>query len=117
MPPVDVNSAGASFVLSLLPKEIVSIDRKQIARLYHSDGRLIRKHRVDAPPFDELLYCTNEDEFIGWSRGKKELHIFSDRMEILSTSTCHYDIGAFVYNEMTSDLVTCGRGGVTVRSP
>ena len=87
----------------------------QIARLYHSDGRLIRKRRVDVT-FDELFYCANEDEFIGWSHGKKELHIFSDGLEILSTSTCHYDIAAFAYNEMTSDLVTCGRGGVTVSS-
>lgn len=64
--------------------------------------------------FDQLFYCINEDEFIAWSRWTRELHVLSSDLEILSTSTCDYNIGDLTYNETTSDVFTCGRGNVTV---
>ncbi|CAF0753292.1 unnamed protein product [Rotaria sp. Silwood1] len=93
-------------------KEIVSIDHKKIARIYHSDGRAYKKLKLDIE-FDQLFYCINEDEFIAWSRWSREIHVLSSDLEILSTSTCDYNIGDLNYNEMTSDVFTCGRG-VTV---
>lgn len=94
-------------------KEIISVDSKQIARVYHSDGRAYKKLKLDVR-FDQLLYCVNEDEFLGWSRWTREIHIFNADLEILSTATCDYNIGDLVYNEATSDVSTCGRGNVTV---
>ncbi|CAF0999067.1 unnamed protein product [Rotaria sordida] len=93
-------------------KEIISFDHKRIARIYHSDGRAYKKLKLDIA-FDQLFYCINEDEFIAWSRWSREIHVFSSDLEILSTSTCDYNIGDLNYNEMTSDVFTCGRG-VTV---
>ncbi|CAF0730534.1 unnamed protein product [Rotaria sordida] len=93
-------------------KEIISFDHKRIARIYHSDGRAYKKLKLDIA-FDQLFYCINEDEFIAWSRWSREIHVFSSDLEILSTSTCDYNIGDLSYNEMTSDVFTCGRG-VTV---
>lgn len=100
--------------LFLFEKEIISVDQKNVVRIYHSDGRLKNKFKMSVQ-FDQLFYCTKEDEFIGWSQWKRELHIFSSELEILSTSLCDYLIGALTYNEATSDVFTCGRGGVTVR--
>jgi hypothetical protein len=85
----------------------------QIIRIYHSDGRSYRRRKLDVR-FDQLFYCINEDEFIAWSRWAREIHILSSDLEILSTSTCDYNIGDLAYNETTSDVFTCGRGGVTV---
>jgi hypothetical protein len=94
-------------------KEIVSIDHKQIARRYHSDGRAYKKLKLDIR-FDQLFYCINEDEFIAWSRWTREIHVLSSDLEILSTSICDYNIGDLNYNETTSDVFTCGRGNVSV---
>jgi hypothetical protein len=94
-------------------KEIVSVDQKQIVRIYYSDGRAYKKFKVDIR-FDQLIYCINEDEFVAWSRWAREIHVLNSEMEILSTSTCDYNIGDLVYNETTSDVSTCGRGYVTV---
>lgn len=92
---------------------MVSIDHMYIARIYHSDGRLRKKFKMDLE-FDHLFYCINEDEFVAWTQWKRELHVFTANLEILSTSTCDYTIGDFAYNETTSDVFTCGRGAVTV---
>ena len=62
----------------------------------------------------EASGCINEDEFVAWTQWKRELHVFTANLEILSTSTCDYTIGDFAYNETTSDVFTCGRGAVTV---
>jgi len=97
----------------LLLKEIISIDHKQTARIYHSDGRSYKKVKLDIR-FDHLFYCINEDEFIAWSRWTREVHVFNSDLEILSTSVCDYNIGDLTYNETTSDVFTCGRGNVTV---
>ena len=95
-------------------KEIISVDSKQTVRVYHSDGRAHRKLKLDIR-FDQLLYCVNEDQFLGWSRWAREIHILSADLEILSTAMCDYNIGDLIYNEGTSDVSTCGRGNVTVR--
>ena len=84
-----------------------------MVRIYHSDGRAFRKFRLDIR-FDQLVYCVNEDEFVAWSRWAREIHVLSSDMEILSTSLCDYNIGDLIYNEVTSDVSTCGRGYVTV---
>ncbi len=89
------------------------MDQKQVVRTYYSDGRAFKKHKLDVR-FDQLIYCVNEDEFVAWSRWAREVHVLSSEMEILSTSTCDYNIGDLVYNELTSDVSTCGRGYVTV---
>jgi hypothetical protein len=81
--------------------------------MYYSDGRACRKLKLDAQ-FDELFYCINEDQFIGWTRGAKEAHVLNADLEILSTSICDYNINDLNYNKMTSDVFTCGKGGVTV---
>ncbi|CAF0962576.1 unnamed protein product [Adineta steineri] len=94
-------------------KEIVSIDHDQIAHVYHSDGRAYKKLKLDIK-FNRLFYCVNEDEFIAWSNGRKEVHMLSADLEILSTSTCDYNIFDLNYNETTSDVFTCGKGGATV---
>ena len=96
-------------------QELVSIDRMYVARIYHSDGRLRKKVKLDLQ-FDHLFYCINEDEFVAWTQWKRELHVFTADLEILSTSMCDYTIGDFAYNETTSDVFTCGRGAVTVSS-
>ncbi|CAF4508243.1 unnamed protein product [Rotaria socialis] len=93
-------------------KEIISIDNRRIARIYHSDGRAFKKLKLGIQ-LDQLLYCVNEDEFIGWSLEKREIHVFGPDLDILSTSTCDYNINGLSYNELTSDVFTCGRG-VTV---
>ncbi|UJR35912.1 hypothetical protein I4U23_028653 [Adineta vaga] len=94
-------------------KEIVSVDHDQIVRIYYSDGRISKKFKVNIH-FDELFYCINEDEFVAWSRGGKELHVLNGNVEVLSTSTCEYNITDLNYNDKTSDVFTCGKGGVTV---
>jgi len=40
--------------------------------------------------------------------------VLNSDLEILSTSTCDYNIGDLTYNETTSDVITCGRGSITV---
>jgi hypothetical protein len=100
-------------LLFCFEKEIVSVDQKQIARIYHSDGRAYKKFKLDVH-FDQLIYCINEDEFIAWSRWAREVHVLSSDLETLSTSTCDYNIGDLAYNETNSDVSTCGRGYVSV---
>lgn len=89
------------------------MDHKQTTRVYHSDGRAYKKLKLDVR-FDQLVYCINEDEFLAWSRWAREIHVLSADLEILSTSTCDYNIGDLIYSEATSDVFTCGRGNVTV---
>ena len=102
-----------SFAFVFLAKEIISVDHKHNIRIYHSDGRLRKKFRSDVE-LDQLFYCTNEDEFIGWSQWKRAIHVLTADLEPLSTFMCDYNIGNLAYNEMTSDVFTCGRGSVTV---
>ena len=101
------------FVIFVVIKEVISVDHKQVARVYHSDGRAYKKMKFDIR-FDQLMYCVNEDEFLAWSRWAREIHILSADLEILSTAKCDYNIGDLIYNEATSDVSTCGRGNVTV---
>lgn len=90
-------------------KEIISINHKNIARIYHSDGRALKRLRLGVQ-INQLFYCVNEDEFIGWTRGGREIHVFDADLDILSTSKCDYNIDDLNYNEVTSDVFTCGRG-------
>ncbi|CAF0727372.1 unnamed protein product [Didymodactylos carnosus] len=96
-------------------KEIISIDAQlpPVARIYHSDGRFIRSKKLEIN-FDYMIYCVNEDEFIAWTKWKREIHVIAADLEILSTSTCDYDIGDLGYNEKTSEVSSCGKGGVTI---
>ena len=81
--------------------------------MYYSDGRIHKKFKVNFQ-FDQLFYCINEDEFVAWTRDGKEIHVLNANLEILSTSTCEYQINDLSYNDKTSDVFTCGKGALTV---
>ncbi len=79
------------WLLFVISKQIVSLDCDDYVNVYRTDGRYVSSHfshdntqdqtnkfanfLQPVKPYDHLVYCSKNRQYIGWTKGQVELNV------------------------------------------
>lgn len=92
-------------------KEYLTTDGK-VVELFLEDGRRKPEKNVFAPeePMDNIMYCYQTKQYVGWKKGQDELFLMNDEFEIISQARVPSKIDLATYNNSTGEIITFSQG-------
>ncbi|KAL5022160.1 hypothetical protein ScPMuIL_001315 [Solemya velum] len=92
-------------------KQYLTLDGKVI-RLFMEDGRKKCSYNPEEP-IDNIVYCSQTSQFVGWVDGEDEIFLMDPDFEIISQSRVPSKISQAKYNKSVNEFVTVGPGYLT----
>ncbi|XP_071172379.1 WD repeat-containing protein 97-like isoform X3 [Mytilus edulis] len=92
-------------------KEYLTTDGK-VVEMFLEDGRRKPEKSMFAPeePMDNIMYCRETKQFVGWKKGEDELFLMNDEFEIISQARVPSKIDLATYNNSTGEIMTFSPG-------
>lgn len=92
-------------------KEYLTTDGKVI-ELFLEDGRRKPEKNMFAPeePMDNIMYCNQTKQYVGWKKGQDELFLMNEEFEIISQARVPSKIDLATFNNSTGEIITFSHG-------
>ncbi|CAD5122796.1 DgyrCDS11202 [Dimorphilus gyrociliatus] len=98
-------------IYNKVDRNFITLDDQKI-RTFLYDGR-----KKDTVPLEKdingLVFATQMNLFIGYTHGKRKVHLMSQEFELISSAKCLKPIQSAIYNENLNELITLGHGQMT----